>query len=278
MNHVGHRWASDQGVMAPVPHTPLGQQVRAQVATSDMHRRPVNERGQAGNASVAKEAPTPGVDGTLAPIAKSLSAPAVENTPAPAVRPMNLAASPVLDPVEPIDGAFRSNIAAIEVFGAETASLDPAGATTSKPSVQPAQPPTTQIAMQIARAIPQGVDRFSIQLHPADLGLVEIRLEFAEEGRVSALITVERPETLELLQRDSRSLERTLSNAGLSLENGGLSFSLKQEQQQDQGFNASSHQQSQAFSNDYGRNGGSDEQQDPKPILVSPTRLLDIRT
>jgi flagellar hook-length control protein FliK len=133
--------------------------------------------------------------------------------------------------------------------------------------------------MQIARAIPQGVDRFSIQLHPADLGMVEIRLEFAEEGRMSALITVERPETLELLQRDSRSLERTLSNAGLSLENGGLSFSLKQEQhQQEQGFNAPSHQQSQAFSNDHGRNGGGDESPDQKPILVSPQRLLDIRT
>lgn len=288
MSHVGHRPPLDQGVKTPVPHAPFGQQVRAPVTTSDAPLRPVKERGQVGSAPASKDTPaltidrgvpTPAVNHSLAPTVKGMSAPAVENTPALAVKPVDPAALPTLDPAEPIDGAFRSNPAAVEAFGAETASLDPASATTSKPSVQPTQPPSTQIAMQIARAIPQGVDRFSIQLHPADLGMVEIRLEFAEEGRMSALITVERPETLELLQRDSRSLERTLSNAGLSLENGGLSFSLKQEQhQQEQGFNAPSHQQSQAFSNDHGRNGGGDESPDQKPILVSPQRLLDIRT
>ena len=287
ISHVGHRAPLDQGIKAPVPHAPLGQQVRAPVTTSDAPLRPVKERGQVGSAPVAKDTPAltidrasaPAVNGSRVSIAKGMSAPAVENAPAAAVKPMDLATLSLIDPVEPIDGSLRSNVSVVEVFGAETASLDPAGATTSKPSVQPAQPPSTQIAMQIARAIPQGVDRFSIQLHPADFGMVEIRLEFAEEGRMSALITVERPETLDLLQRDSRSLERTLSNAGLSLENGGLSFSLKQEQQQqEQGFGASSHQQSQAFPNDYGRNGNGDEPPDQKPILVNPTRLLDIRT
>jgi flagellar hook-length control protein FliK len=37
---------------------------------------------------------------------------------------------------------------------------------------------------------------------------------------------VERPSTLELLQRDTKGLERALHNAGLNMEGGDLSFNL----------------------------------------------------
>ena len=42
-----------------------------------------------------------------------------------------------------------------------------------------------------------------------------------------ALITAERPETLGALQRDAAALQRSLNEAGLRLDGGGLSFSLK---------------------------------------------------
>jgi hypothetical protein len=46
---------------------------------------------------------------------------------------------------------------------------------------------------------------------------------------VSALIATDRPETLDVLQRDARSLERSLEQAGLRLDSGGLSFALKRD-------------------------------------------------
>ena len=103
-----------------------------------------------------------------------------------------------------------------------------------------AQPSASaQIALQIVRSLPKGIDRLSLHLHPAELGSVDIRLDFEGSGRMTAMITAERPETLELLQRDSRFLERSLGDNGLKLANDGLSFSLKQDQpgqQQGQSF------------------------------------------
>jgi len=257
--NVDPRPSSDQFVKAPILHPAFVQQAQEHFTTNNVHLTAAKAGGQT--------AETPTVNGT--PIVNGTSAKLLNSANLPNANSIELDA---------IEGVSRSSASA-EVFLTETGSLDPVGAIASKPTAQTAQPPSAQIAVHIARAIPQGIDRFSIQLHPAELGMVEIKLDFAEEGRVSALITAERPETLEMLQRDSRSIERTLNNAGLSLENGGLSFSLKQEQNQHgQGFNAPSQQQSSTSSGDYGRPDGGDDQLTQQPISVSSQRLLDIRT
>ncbi len=71
-----------------------------------------------------------------------------------------------------------------------------------------------------------------MQLEPPALGRVEVRLEFSRDNRVSALIAADRHDTLDVLQRDSRALERALQDAGLRLNDNGLTFSLRQEQRQ----------------------------------------------
>jgi hypothetical protein len=87
-----------------------------------------------------------------------------------------------------------------------------------------------QLGVQIAGAASRRVERLVVQLEPAALGRVEVRLDFSHDHRVSALIAADRPETLELLQRDSRALERSLQDAGLRLDQDALSFALRQEQ------------------------------------------------
>lgn len=87
-------------------------------------------------------------------------------------------------------------------------------------------PAHEQVAVHIQRAMREGTGKFSIQLSPAELGNIHVKLEIDEEKRVTAAVTVERPSTLELLQRDIKGLERALHNAGLSMEGGDLSFSL----------------------------------------------------
>ncbi len=90
-----------------------------------------------------------------------------------------------------------------------------------------ARTPVGQIAVNITRAIEAGRDQITIRLQPAELGRVEVKLDMAGGSRVNATVTVERPETLELLQRDARALERALADAGLKTDHESLSFNLK---------------------------------------------------
>ena len=84
-----------------------------------------------------------------------------------------------------------------------------------------------QVAVQIQKSLSQGNDKISIQLRPAELGKVEVRLEVGHEGRVTAVITADRADTLDLLQRDARILQSSLQDAGLRADSNSLSFELR---------------------------------------------------
>src|SRR5690606_6170764 len=75
--------------------------------------------------------------------------------------------------------------------------------------------PAEQIALQVHRAQVAGQDQINIKLHPAELGRIEVKLENASDGTLRAVISAERAETLDLLQRDARGLERALQDAGV---------------------------------------------------------------
>lgn len=82
--------------------------------------------------------------------------------------------------------------------------------------------------MKIGRAIVDGNTRMTVRLDPPDLGRVAVRLEFQSEGAVRAMIAADKPETLELLQRDARFLERALNDAGVRTDSNSLNFTLSQ--------------------------------------------------
>lgn len=127
-----------------------------------------------------------------------------------------------------------------EAFGATgtgqtTPHFNPRAATAPQaPRTTPQVPPrvvANQVAVQIQKAAVQGTDRISIQLKPADLGRVEVRLDVGSEGRVAAVITADRADTLDLLQRDARILQNALQDAGLQADSDSLSFELKGQNQ-----------------------------------------------
>lgn len=92
---------------------------------------------------------------------------------------------------------------------------------------------TTQtIALQIHRNAQTQVDTFRMQLHPADLGQLEVRLRFSKDGTMKAHLVAEKPETLALLQKDSAQLQRMLEQSGLQLDGNALSFDLRQQREQ----------------------------------------------
>ena len=65
-----------------------------------------------------------------------------------------------------------------------------------------------------------------IELEPADLGRVEVALHLGDAGTAAASFTVDRPETLQLLQRDARTVTDMLAAAGFSVYRS-LGFSLR---------------------------------------------------
>ena len=176
---------------------------------------------------------------------------------------------------------FQSPIAAdgVPIDGARFEPTSAIGSSRSSTLPTPAAP-GLQIGLQIARSLAHGVERLTVHLHPAELGSVDIQLNFEDSGRLTAQIVAERPETLELLQRDSRLLERSLGDNGLKLTNEGLSFSLKQDQQQQAGqqFQQQSDARQTAFGSGRAYNDATAIEDQPVDRRVDGLRLLDIRT
>jgi hypothetical protein len=96
----------------------------------------------------------------------------------------------------------------------------PDGADGGEPGPHPA---TRQVMLQISRGLDQDRTEIRIRLDPPELGEVDIQLDF-RDLRLTASISAERPDTLDLLQRDSRTLARALREAGLELADADLSF------------------------------------------------------
>lgn len=103
-----------------------------------------------------------------------------------------------------------------------------AQAATTHNAAAVAAPVADQVAFQISKSLKGGMDRIKIQLSPEDLGRVEIKLDM-KDGHVKAVVAADKPETLQWLQRDAKSLERALNDAGFKLDSNNLSFNLRQD-------------------------------------------------
>lgn len=114
-------------------------------------------------------------------------------------------------------------------------------------------PVADQVAAHLGKAIKDEVKAINVQLNPEELGRVDIRLEFGADGKVSAHVTADNPQALDLLQRDQRALERSLTDAGLKTDNSSLSFSLRGDGAGNDGFNR--------FAQNQGGNQGGQGQQ-----------------
>jgi len=86
--------------------------------------------------------------------------------------------------------------------------------------------PVEQVTLHIHRNARQGIDQMSLQLRPAELGRIDIRLHFAD-GHVRGTVMADNAATLEILLKDIRGLERALQEAGFNADQGCLEFSLR---------------------------------------------------
>ena len=87
-------------------------------------------------------------------------------------------------------------------------------------------PLTDQIKVLIKQATNESHSEITIKLNPAELGKIDVKIDSHKQSGSIILIHVEKPDTLEMLQRDSRSLQAALADAGIDVQTGGLQFSM----------------------------------------------------
>lgn len=87
--------------------------------------------------------------------------------------------------------------------------------------------PLHVVPIEIGLRALAGSRQFDIRLDPAELGRVDVSLDISDKGEVKARLVVDRVETLHLLQRDARTLERAFEQAGLKPSDAGVDITLR---------------------------------------------------
>ncbi len=204
--------------------------VFADPRASTVHALPVQPKNDSQPGSAPSGQPNPG--NSAANTAANIAAPATT-----AEAPAANTAAPVHAAAQP-DASAAANTASVTAAPAAAvgASAPAAPAVAQIQITHPsAAPDVNALAFTIASKSEGGARHFDIRLDPAELGRVDVRLTVDHSGQAQAALTVEKPQTLELLQKDQSHLERALKDAGLDLTQNGLSFSLKGQQQQNAG-------------------------------------------
>ncbi len=111
-----------------------------------------------------------------------------------------------------------------------------------------------QVAVKLHKAVKEGIQEITIQLRPAELGRIDIKLEFGADKTVTGTVLVDNQATLALLQKDADVLQRALQEAGLQADAGCMEFSLR-----DEGDYASAFSQGQKKGTPFEEWGGDNE-------------------
>jgi flagellar hook-length control protein FliK len=117
--------------------------------------------------------------------------------------------------------------AAADLIAPEQAAAGQATTAHGQPAAATQTTPLHMVPIEIGMKALAGSRSFDIRLDPAELGRVDVKLEVSDKGEVSARLVVDRVETLHMLQRDSRTLERAFEQAGLKPSDAGVEISLR---------------------------------------------------
>jgi flagellar hook-length control protein FliK len=112
-------------------------------------------------------------------------------------------------------------------FGIIANQAAPATAAAAPGTAAAATVPIAGLAVAIASRAQAGSSQFDIRLDPPELGRIDVRLDVNRDGQVTSHVTVDRADTLQLLQSQQPQLERALEQAGLKTADNGLQFTLR---------------------------------------------------
>ena len=91
---------------------------------------------------------------------------------------------------------------------------------------------TDQVQVKISQALASNENSIKINLHPAELGSVNVNMNTDDQGNTKIHIIAEKTDTLNLLKQDSTHLVKSLSEIGVKADAGSLQFSLRGGNQQ----------------------------------------------
>jgi flagellar hook-length control protein FliK len=178
------------------------------------------------------------------------------------------AASSAAAPVDPAGTKTRDHATATDAVSA-TSDTVPIGMqphmTTAAPGAPATEtattvaaglhPATEQLAANMKQAVKDGSNQIQLELSPPSLGKIEVRLDFGHDGKLNAVISADRADTLNLLSSDSKSLTQSLRDAGVQVDSNSLSFNLR-------GDGSNPGQRQFAQSSSYGRSAGATAEDD----------------
>jgi hypothetical protein len=95
------------------------------------------------------------------------------------------------------------------------------------PAADAAPKPDVQVADAVVRLLGGGAGhQVTISLAPHELGQVDISIARHATGGATVTVTVERPDTLDLLRHDKPQLQSALERAGMSVAAGDVTLHL----------------------------------------------------
>ena len=145
--------------------------------------------------------------------------------------PIQVAPQPAPDP----QPAYSLQPAANTAAAAYGPSASPDAPAPAQGMSQVAAESMSALGLQISKRLKDGNTKFDIELHPADLGKVEVALNIARDGKISAHLSFDTPITATAFHARESELRQQLSAAGLDVSGDSLSFSSR-----DSGSDASS--------------------------------------
>ncbi|AMJ60923.1 flagellar hook-length control protein FliK [Bosea sp. PAMC 26642] len=203
---------------APAPQTAAAStDIAAKTETGPDTDKPVAS-GEAAVSPVAKEAMLDRLGQAVAPASFADALKSAETAPQ-AQAPIDLSAivPPRTGKVEGLPG-----LDALAQATAQQAPSLPGHGTSAGPAT-----PLHVVPIEIGLRALAGSRSFDIRLDPAELGRIDVNLDISDKGEVNARLVVDRVETLHLLQRDSRTLERAFEQAGLKPSDAGVDIALR---------------------------------------------------
>ncbi|GGB74374.1 hypothetical protein GCM10010833_31980 [Blastomonas aquatica] len=92
-----------------------------------------------------------------------------------------------------------------------------------------------QLGIEIARRSQDGRDNLTVRLDPVELGKIQIRIQFDDQGSLRAQVSAESAVALEMLRRDSGDLVRALNDAGIRTDAQSFQFDARGQNREQNG-------------------------------------------
>jgi len=174
----------------------------------------------------ATSSPAPALAATVAGVTRPATVqPQATQSPAALAEPKPTTPTPdkppAPAPTPAVAGASAAASTVADPLASGPAAPPPAPVVAVAPGTPSSQhsPATQQAAVVVSQLAAQaGSQRVVVQLHPLDLGRIEVSIERTSGGGTHVTLRAERPETLRALQRDQAEIGRALDRAGVPAE------------------------------------------------------------